>query len=173
MQPGSNARRRPVARELLLKFEHLEALGGRRRERLLAEHVLAGPQCRERERNVKVIRRRDDHGVDVVGRDCRRRVDLDAGDRRARLGDHLGRAFGVEVGEHREVCTLDFALNTKGVVGAHEAGADDRDSDGHVAPFLSAPGYSARAARSTSTEAVRPASGVSATSSCSMLSTPS
>jgi hypothetical protein len=26
------------------------------------------------------------------------------------------------------VCTLDFALNTKGVVGAHEAGADDADA---------------------------------------------
>ena len=41
-------------------------LGDGVRQRLLTVHVLAGLQCRQRDRGVRVIRRRDHHGVDAL-----------------------------------------------------------------------------------------------------------
>ena len=50
---------RPMARQHLIRFRD------RARHRLLAEDVLAGPQCADGDGRQGLVGRRDDHGIDV------------------------------------------------------------------------------------------------------------
>ena len=98
-------------------------LGGGRRERLLADDVLAGRERRRRQRGVQVVRRADVDDVDAVR--GHRLLGRAVGVRHAEAGGRLARALGARRG-HADDLGPGQARGAH-VDGADEAGrADDR-----------------------------------------------
>jgi hypothetical protein len=122
----------PAGRDL--GVDDVQARLSGRRQRLLAQHALAGRDAREHELLVRGVVGGDDH-----------RVDLGIGDQGVRVGVRApaadrgrGRGAGrVGVGDRRDVRAVDRRRQRAHMVRAHHPRADHADADGldgaHVA----------------------------------------
>ena len=102
---------------------HVQALGNRWRQWLLAEHRLSGVNRGDGQRGVCGVVRRDHH-----------RVHLGIGDQRESVGHGAGpgnsvanplRPGEIDVGHHADRCARDLPVQGGDVVGTHDPGADD------------------------------------------------
>ncbi|MCY1299956.1 hypothetical protein D9M70_495080 [compost metagenome] len=124
---------------------HLRRLGVIFRERLFAQHVLAGGKQCQRRRVVRLVRRH-----------VRRRVELAPGDRLVERGEGLGnavlvgkgtRTLGVDIDRADHLDAFDFGKGL-GMAVRHAAGSNYKKThDAHLYP--ASPAWCSRGPRST------------------------